>query len=237
MKQITKLADAVVKSAWKYYSIGCAETGKNKNGEGNNIVKCGGSITKFPSGKSGIAWCMDFVDLVYVDALTSLGMSVKNRPINTPDVTTTFNQAKSAGIRIDKNAAIGAILLRSTHTKPSTTTKLQTGTNKTSHVAIIVGITNKGEWVTIEGNTGDRVNVKYYDDPKGFFKKSDHVVLHYEEWGNTSLVNHTLETAIIAKAQTSSSNANDDGDHASNNNANNNNYKNNIAYAGRNVWK
>lgn len=221
--KISRLADAVVKSAWKYYEKQCKE-----NPKGSNTVYCGSEKLTFPALKTSDAWCAAFVHLVYNDAVLPSGV-IKNPITKTAAVSSMYDIAKNAKIRIDKVAKVGSVGLRSNE-KGTTKTPNADGT-KASHVFIVAAITDKGEIVTIEGNTNDAVGVKIYRNAGDRFNIADHVFLHFEEYGNTELVFHTLETKVLSATKTT---ANDDGDIKKNTKTVSTN-KDLAAY--RNVWK
>lgn len=94
-------------------------------------------------------WCALFVWRCIEDAARKSG--AKNLLKNTPSTRTMLAAARQSGIRVDSSPALGSVFFR---------TRGEENSGK-GHVGIVCGL-NSRDLITIEGNTSDRVGLRWY---------------------------------------------------------------------------
>lgn len=191
----TKIGSEVIQKAFSMVSYDSTTGKTNKNGclekpKGSNIVFCGDPATKlnFSTLKNPDAWCQAFVSYLFAYGTDKLG--IKNTFPMTAGVVDMYNRAKLI-FKVDKVPFAGCIGFR--RTGITTSKKNKDGTTA-SHSFIVYAVPDSNNILTIEGNSGDRVQLNGYSNTAGTFRISDHLFVHAELMhGGSSEVFHPLD--------------------------------------------
>lgn len=206
MSKTTLLGEQVAIEAINLYKQNCAE-------KGTNVVYCGNQKLTMPYVSDGDAWCVGFVQLCYKRALDKY--FIADGLPKTAAVLYLYETLKKMGYVVDNVPAVGSIGFR--RTGITTSKKLKDGSG-VSHAFIVVEVGSK-EIITVEGNTSDKIDFRYY--PNSSYALSDHLFIHAEVMGNTKVIQSGINFQLVqtnsSQSSSQSSNQSSSQNQASNN--------------------